>query len=373
MKILIVTDDFFPNISGGAGLITYFQAKELSEANNIVKVFTVNQAKHSYNLDKINVYSCTFKYPAILRRLISLFNPYLTFKLITCIKNFNPDIIHFHNVHLYISFYAIKISSKYCNKIFLTCHDMMTVANGKVRENDLVQKEDLIFKEIKKCLQCCSVIAVSKSLAKGLTLNKIHVEHVLHNCLPSDLNLEDSYNLKLEIFKFKQRYGISQLNNLFLFCGRVSYLKGIDFAIKAIQKTNGHLLVVGVNRENTSHVTFVDWVTYEEMKYFYMVSLAVLVPSIYLDPFPTVNLEAFKYGKPVIGSIYGGTSEIVDNGINGFLINPANVEEFSDRIRYLINNPTIAQKMGKSAYEKFITKYNIRSCINQLINLYEIK
>jgi len=60
---------------------------------------------------------------------------------------------------------------------------------------------------------------------------------------------------------------------------------------------------------------------------------------------------------PVIASPVGVNSEIIEDGINGFLA--SDPDEWRERIRYFISNREVAKKMGNSAYEKFVRNYSL--------------
>jgi len=80
------------------------------------------------------------------------------------------------------------------------------------------------------------------------------------------------------------------------------------------------------------------------------------MPSI-SDAFGLVYLEAWLFKKPVIGAYAGGVPEVIDDGVNGFLV------PFNDRyilaeiILKLHNNPKLAEKMGEEGHKKVIEKY----------------
>lgn len=54
-------------------------------------------------------------------------------------------------------------------------------------------------------------------------------------------------------------------------------------------------------------------------------------------------------GKTVIGTDIGGTTELINHGINGLLYSPGNYFQLSDEIEFLINNPEKLVEFGKKA------------------------
>jgi len=59
---------------------------------------------------------------------------------------------------------------------------------------------------------------------------------------------------------------------------------------------------------------------------------------------PLVAFEAMSCGTPVISTRVGNMPELIQNGVNGFLVKPI-VEDFTEKILYLKNNPTVLAQM----------------------------
>ena len=70
--------------------------------------------------------------------------------------------------------------------------------------------------------------------------------------------------------------------------------------------------------------------------------------SVKPEPLGTTILEAMAAGKPVICSDIGGSPEIVQNGINGFLFPSGNAQALADAIERLVKNPALRLRMGES-------------------------
>ncbi len=63
-------------------------------------------------------------------------------------------------------------------------------------------------------------------------------------------------------------------------------------------------------------------------------------------PFPSTVLEAMSLGKAVIASNIGGVKEIIEDGVNGLLVEPNRPEQITEKILYLFNDPAIYDRMG---------------------------
>lgn len=74
----------------------------------------------------------------------------------------------------------------------------------------------------------------------------------------------------------------------------------------------------------------------------------LIVPSLWQENSPLVIQEAFLAETPVIASRLGGIPEIVQNGINGLLFNPGDVDELREKMQQIINNPSLIEKFREN-------------------------
>src|SRR5262249_37219302 len=68
---------------------------------------------------------------------------------------------------------------------------------------------------------------------------------------------------------------------------------------------------------------------------------ALAVPSRWLETGPLVVLEAFAAGVPVLGSSLGGVAELVNDGVDGLLVPPDSVPDWSAALRRLCEDPAL--------------------------------
>jgi glycosyltransferase involved in cell wall biosynthesis len=107
-------------------------------------------------------------------------------------------------------------------------------------------------------------------------------------------------------------------------------------------------------------VIFTGWLSREDLMVAYQCSDVVVSPSIYLDNFPTVNLEAMAMRKPVIASCFGGSKELVFDGMTGYIVNPLNTEQLAERIIELLTDKAKAALMGEAGYQRIADKCSIQ-------------
>jgi len=170
---------------------------------------------------------------------------------------------------------------------------------------------------------------------------------------------------------FRSKLNMGDKDFLILYLGALRPDKGVEYLIKAFHKLtsrmsksgNGVFLVVvggnksaytkkimkAINHVSTGnirllleHVNDVPGVLSS--------SDVVVLPLINCDvtvSIPIVLLESLAMGKPVIASNVGGISEVVKDGVNGFLVNPRHAEEITNALLKLKNDGALRESMGK--------------------------
>lgn len=96
----------------------------------------------------------------------------------------------------------------------------------------------------------------------------------------------------------------------------------------------------------------------------------VFVLSSRFEGLPLTIIEAMFAGLPIIATEVGGTDELVQNGINGFLTRPNNIEDLSKKMSYLIKNPQELNNMGKKSRKIAYNNFTINEMIQQYEKLY---
>jgi len=79
-----------------------------------------------------------------------------------------------------------------------------------------------------------------------------------------------------------------------------------------------------------------------------------------------------RYGLPAIVPPVGGVTELVEDNENGFLINSKNTDELSEKLNFILSNPSIYQSYSKDSYQKslnFSEEYFEKKTIEIVSNL----
>ena len=86
---------------------------------------------------------------------------------------------------------------------------------------------------------------------------------------------------------------------------------------------------------------------------------------------PLTVLEALSTGIPVIATRIGGVPEIVEDDVNGFLVEPKHPEAIAERILQLNNDKPLREKLGEGARNTVLERYTIDKVIKQYEETYE--
>jgi len=94
-----------------------------------------------------------------------------------------------------------------------------------------------------------------------------------------------------------------------------------------------------------------DYISQEEKRDLLAATDILIMPSR-ADSFGIAFLEAWLYGKPVIGALAGGVPEVIEEGVDGFLVPFGDEERLAQRIRLLLDQPHLARRMGENGRRK---------------------
>lgn len=171
----------------------------------------------------------------------------------------------------------------------------------------------------------------------------------------------------------------------FLFVGRILKEKGVGVLLHAYaQLGNGALplKIVGTGSDMDEWFALADslgiaarveWLGYKsgyELEQLYRGSRVVINPSLLNETFGLTCLEAGAHGRPVIASRVGAFPEIIDDHINGFLVDPESVSGLAAAMRSLQQDQAAAFNMGKAGWEKAMRFFSASHHAEQLIEIY---
>lgn len=79
----------------------------------------------------------------------------------------------------------------------------------------------------------------------------------------------------------------------------------------------------------------------------------------YNECFPLVLLEAMEHAVPCISTGEGGVSAIIDDGVNGFMVERQDAGALADKIEFLLIHPEERARMGTAGHQKFKNEFTL--------------
>jgi glycosyltransferase involved in cell wall biosynthesis len=103
---------------------------------------------------------------------------------------------------------------------------------------------------------------------------------------------------------------------------------------------------------------------------YYRKCTVVVHASIEPEPFGMVVIEAMAEARPVVASMLGAPPEIIQEGVEGYLVNPRDARAMADRITTLLADPVLAADMGLKGHKKALTSYDPKVAARRFERLY---
>lgn len=163
----------------------------------------------------------------------------------------------------------------------------------------------------------------------------------------------------------------------FLYAGRLEKLKGLHTVIPIFrERRNARLLVAGQGSdepalrrlsEGMSNVEFLGQVADGQLSKLYREAVAVIVPSLCLETFSLVTVEAFQHGTPVIGRKLGGVAELIEESGGGIAYE---TEQYLPAIiERLLGDPGLRQELGKRGFEAYQRRWSEQVHLKQYFEI----
>lgn len=231
--------------------------------------------------------------------------------------------------------------------------------------------------------------------SKIIFVDKDTKEKLLANEMPDKVDV--IYNgVALDRFKpFKSDFLYKTLNinpdeKLAGYIGLITKRKGIEYLIKAIPlikkmyEGRFKVIIIGGCKPNDegyfSEIKgLISRLSLEKDIYFTGIlpdvrdalnSLDIVVLPSLEERCSRTLLESIACAKPVAATNVGGTPEIIDNNINGILVEPQNERHLADAVSKLLSDDELRQKMGMNGRIKAEKLFNIKDNMQKIKNIY---
>ncbi|MEM6278674.1 MAG: glycogen synthase [Verrucomicrobiota bacterium] len=397
MKSLLLSNEYPPNIYGGAGIHVQYLSAELAKLCDVeVRCFGDQLDTESNPVVRgSSVDTSAYTAPNPLQSVFSALQRCLDFNT----ENIDADVVHLHT--WYSHFGGLLAKMNYGVPLVLTVHSLEPLRPWK-REQLGGGYDFTLWLEKTAIEMADAVIAVShETKADILRLFDVPEEKVpvIYNGIDPE-EYKPTYAPDV-----LQKHGIDPDVPFVLFVGRITRQKGIVHLVNSIQHLDPDTQVVlcagapdtpeiaaemesAVDAARENFKGKIVWIqemlpTPEKIN-LYSHARVFCTPSIY-EPFGIINLEAMACETPVVASAVGGMKEIILPGETGLLVPLAQqmespfeaihpevfAHDLAAAINELIRDPERCEEMGRAGRERVLSTFSWAEIAKETLALYE--
>ena len=279
-----------------------------------------------------------------------------------------PDIVHAHNMHYFSKVHAETLQQLAKSRnipMILTAHNAW---------------DELLFMELTNNIAWDHIIAVSHFIKKeliGIGVDDTKITVVHHGI---DQN---KFHPGLKPGNILQKYPQLKNRKVIFHPARIGLAKGCDTSIKAMslvkhrypdailvlagskniidwgstqQKDIAYMVSLIKHFELEKNV-LIDSYSLDDIKKIYAASDVCLYPSSSCEPFGLTMLEAMASAKPIIVTNMGGMPEVIQDGINGFIVPVRDFELIANKIITLLDDDKLRNRLGYTGRQMVDSQY----------------
>ncbi len=364
MRIAYLTQSYSPMVSGAA-IFAEQLAKEMAKRGHQVLVIAASEKEQPYIVQEENL---------TVLRLASIHNPmrvgqrfllYPRRAVLQALQEFCPDVIHTHDP-LQMGSLGIKYAQRVNIPVTLTTHQLPWFVAKYLPDVLGVRKltEVILWKYATWLLQRFTAVITPTRTISGIVTQKTGIE-----------TKTIGYGIDLTIFHphlspddeagMRAKLNLPSCVPILLHVGRLDTDKYVDRVIMAaaqvISQTDAHLLIIGDGRQKPAltnlcksmgiekRVHFPGYISTKQglHEIYRMANLFVTASEI--ETQGIVLLEAAASGLPIVAVHATCIPEIVHDEVNGYLIEPNNIDAMSEAMKKILKDSGIAKSMAKES------------------------
>ena len=392
VKVCFISPEYLP-LSGGTGAYVYYLSNELIKHGNSIYIVTGYDESTDVKVNE-QLYVFFLKTPKTPIIKSFLFAGSALRKLNKIRGSFPVDITH-ANLPLVPSF---AVPEGFGKTLISTVHStwkgeaeaIKGEPYSRLNPNEKFMVSFNWFLRIfeEKMLERSNkIIAVSDFTRRELLqYYKVKEEkiRVIHNGV--DVN---KFKPARDKRKAKEELGLNPEDIAILSVGRLYARKGLFTLIESMPAVvrrfrNAKFVISGKGQSNEmkkliahaeklgirDNILFTGYFPDKKLPKLYQAA-DVFAFSTFYENLPFAVLEALSTGLPVVTTCVGGIPELIDSGKNGFLVQPVNAKELSDRVLYFLEHPAEANEMGFLARKIILERFDWRFIVKKVLKVYE--
>ncbi len=377
VRVGIFTECYHPVLNGVVVSIDTFR-HELEKHGFEYFIFTTDCPGYLEKEARVFRYPCMLNFnPKGGRYPIAW--PQITMTEAPKIAKLNLDLIHSQHL-LGVGHLGLRIGRILNLPTILTYHTLLAEYTHYVPLFAGLVRQYLINQSRLICNQYDYVVTPSPSMKK--VLRQYGVKTPIEP-IATGVNLEDfkDPHTREEI---ESKWHIPRTAKLLLYVSRIAREKNVDFLLEAIRtlaqkRDDFSLLLIGGGPELgefrklveswqlQERIVFTDMIPKKETNRYFGAADMFVFPSI-TETQGIVITEAMAAGVPAVAVNIMGPSDIIQDGIDGFLV-PLKSAEFAAKIERLLDDDSLRTKMGQEA-RKNAKKFSVEATAQQMEKLY---
>ena len=391
-KICFISPEYLP-LSGGTGAYVYYLSRELLKHGNQISIVTgYDEARDMKINDQLNLHFVKiFKAPIVKSFMFAA----SSFKKLNQIRETaGVDITH-ANLPLVPDF---AVPQGFGKTLVTTVHSTWEGEAEAIRGEPYsrLNANEKFLRSFKWFLRIFErrmlertkrIIAVSDFTRRELHQYYEHYDRkvrVVHNGVDTEKfkPVEDKRKIKREL-------GFNPDDIVILSVGRLYARKGLFTLIESIPQVakrfpNARFVISGKGQSNEmnkliahaerlgvrDNIVFTGYFPDKKLPKLYQTA-DIFAFSTFYEHHPFAVLEALSSQLPVVTTNVGGIPETITNGKNGFMCQPFDANEFSERITFLLEHPEAAKEMAFQARKTIVERFDWRLVVQKVLKVYD--
>ena len=383
MKYWILTTEYPPDYGGGIGTYVFYTARMLSRQNHSVSVFICNQSNPTKDIVLVEDSIRIVKFAPTRTNTESYlgYNARMSYEYAAVIKEYiknegKPDIIEsqeYHGIAYYLQqFKLLKYEPFSEIDILITCHapSFLCLEYNQVPVYEFPNYWTAYME--KSSIRSADILISPSKYFVREAQSRMNWENVNEYFVGNPIEVEENYHLLPYISNYVVCFGkLSPLKGTFelLRYFKELWASGSSLALHIIGGTDQYFHPESMTMGEIIKRDYKNFISRgllvlegplppSEAKEKILKAHVVLLPSI-VDNLPYTALEAMSWGKVVLASLQGGQSEVINDGVNGFLFNHKTANDFQRKLLGILQlEKNEINKIGENARKTILTKFS---------------
>jgi glycosyltransferase involved in cell wall biosynthesis len=285
------------------------------------------------------------------------------YTILQCIRNSDPDVIHLQGGHLWFNL-ALPLLGRY--PLVLTIHDPIYHIGDRESQKTPQWIMDLGYRRADQ-------VIVHGQQLKQAVVDRLRIPRASVHVMPMIALGDDT-----------AQNHVQEDDRLILFFGRIWEYKGLEYLIRAeplitAQVPEARITIAGQGEDFARYrgmmvhperfTVYNEYVSDEKRAELFRRASIVVLPYIEASQSAVIPV-AYTYAKPVVATVVGGLSEMVDHGRTGYLVPPRDERALAEAVVRLLQDKALRRQLGANGKRKVDTECSPNVVAQQTLAVY---